>query len=63
MSMCDEYRTRAAEFQAIALRASEPMERRHLATMAERYLQLAEVERQIDCLCAFYQEARVKQAS
>jgi hypothetical protein len=63
MSMRDEYRTRAAEFQARALYASDETARHHLTTMADHYLQLAELERQIDCLRDFSQEARVKHAS
>jgi len=63
MSMSDEYRTRAAEFHARALCASDERARRHLNTMAERYLQLAEVERQIDYLRDYSQEVLVKQAS
>ena len=63
MSMRDEYRTRAAEFKARALRASDENARHHFITMADHYLQLAEVERQIDCLRDVSQEAQVKQAS
>jgi len=53
MSMRDEYRTRAAEFQARALCASDQMERQHFDTMAKEYLLLAELEAHIDCLREF----------
>jgi hypothetical protein len=48
MSMRDQYRTKAAEFQARALCASNQMTRHHFDTMAKDYLQLAELATQID---------------
>jgi|GEM_PF-2276285 hypothetical protein len=63
MSMRDEYRTRAAEFQARALCTSDETARHHFNTMADHYLQLAELERQIDCLRDVTQEAQFKHAS
>jgi hypothetical protein len=48
--MRDQYRTKAAEFQARAICASDQMTRHHFDTMAKDYLQLAELEAQIDCL-------------
>jgi gluconate kinase len=63
MSMRDEYRTRAAEFQARALYASDETARHHFKTMANHYLQLAEIERQLDCLRDVTQEAQFKHAS
>ena len=62
MSMRDEYRTRAAEFQARALHASDEMARHHFNTMADHYLQLAEIERQLDCLRDVTQEAQSERA-
>jgi hypothetical protein len=56
MSMRDEYRTRAAEFQARAVCASNEAARQHFDAMAEHYLQLAELEAQIDCLREFTKE-------
>jgi hypothetical protein len=50
MSMRDEYRTKAAEFQARALCESNQMTRYHFDTMAKDYLQLAELAAQIDSL-------------
>jgi hypothetical protein len=50
MSMRDEYRTKAAEFQARALCESNQMTRYHFDTMARDYLQLAELAAQIDSL-------------
>jgi hypothetical protein len=50
MSMRDQYRTKAAEFQARALRESNQMTRHHFDTMAKDYLQLAELATQIDSL-------------
>jgi hypothetical protein len=50
MSMRDQYRTKPAEFQARAICASDQMTRHHFDTMAKNYLQLAELEAQIDCL-------------
>ena len=50
MSMRDQYRTKAAEFQARALCASDQMARHHFDTMAKNYLQLAELEAHIGCL-------------
>jgi len=46
--MRDQYRTKAAEFQAWALCESNQMTRRHFDTMAKDYLQLAELATQID---------------
>jgi hypothetical protein len=63
MSMRDEYRTRAAEFQARALYASDETARYHFNTMADHYLQLAEIERQLDCLRDVTQETQFKHAS
>jgi hypothetical protein len=50
MSMRDQYRTKAAEFQARALCESNQMTRRHFDTMAKDFLQLAELATQIDSL-------------
>jgi hypothetical protein len=50
MSMRDQYRTKAAEFQARALCESNLMTRHHFGTMAKDYLQLAELAAQIDSL-------------
>jgi hypothetical protein len=50
MSMRDQYRTKAAEFQARALRESNQLTRHHFDTMAKDYLQLAELATQIDSL-------------
>jgi hypothetical protein len=50
MSMRDQYRTKAAEFQARALCESNQMTRYHFDTMAQDYLQLAELAAQIDSL-------------
>jgi hypothetical protein len=50
MSMRDQYRTKAAEFQARAICSSDQMARHHFDTMAKDYLQLAELEAQIDGL-------------
>jgi hypothetical protein len=60
MSMRDEHRTRAAQFQARALSTSDETARHHFKTMADHYLQLAELERQIDCLrcCVGYVSKR-----
>jgi len=63
MSMRDEYRTRAAQFQARALCMSDENARHHFNAMADRYLQLAELERQIDCLRDATQKAQFKHAS
>jgi len=56
MSMRDQYRTKAAEFQARATCACNQTERHHFESMAEHYLQLAQLEAQIDCLREFIQE-------
>jgi hypothetical protein len=50
MSMRDQYRTKAAEFQARALCASNQMTRHHFDTMAKDYSQLADLAAQIDSL-------------
>jgi len=50
MSMTDQYRTKAAEFQVRALCESNLMTRHHFDTMAKHYLQLAELTAQIDSL-------------
>jgi hypothetical protein len=50
MSMTDQYRTKAAEFQARAVCESNQMTRTHFDTMAKEYLQLAELAAQIDSL-------------
>ena len=63
MSMRDEYRMRAAHFQATALYTSDETARHHFDAMADRYLQLAELERQIDGLCDVTQKAQFKRAS
>jgi hypothetical protein len=63
MSMRDEYRTKAAEFQARALSMSDENARHHFNSMADRYLQLAEIERQLDCLRDVTQKAQFKHAS
>jgi hypothetical protein len=52
MSMRDEYRTKAAEFQARALCESNEMTRLHFDNLAKDYLQLAELAAQIDNLRA-----------
>jgi hypothetical protein len=51
--MRDEYRTKAAVFQARALCASDQTARQHFDTMAKEYLLLAELEAHIDCLREF----------
>lgn len=56
MSMRDQYRTKAAEFQARALCATDPTARLHFDTVADHYLQLAALEAQIDSLREFSQE-------
>src|SRR5215831_4523293 len=48
----DEYRTKAAEFQARALCESNEMTRLHFDNLAKDYLQLAELAAQIDNLRA-----------
>ena len=63
MSMREEYRMRAAHFQARALYTSDETARHHFKTMADHYLQLAEIERQLDCLRDVTQEAQFKHAS
>jgi hypothetical protein len=50
MSMRDQYRTKAAEFQARALCEANQMTQHHFDTMAKDYMQLAELEAQIVCL-------------
>jgi hypothetical protein len=50
MSMRDQYRTKAAEFQARALCEANQMTRHHFDTMAKDYMQLAELTAQIDSL-------------
>ncbi|HET8966689.1 MAG TPA: hypothetical protein VFN20_10770 [Candidatus Acidoferrum sp.] len=50
MSMRDQYRTKAAEFQARALCEANQMTRHHFDTMARDYMKLAELEAQIACL-------------
>jgi len=63
MSMREEYRMRAAHFQARALYTSDETARHHFNAMADHYLQLAEIERQLDCLRDLAQEAQLKHAS
>jgi hypothetical protein len=48
--MRDQYRTKAAEFQARALCEANQMTRHHFDTMARDYMKLAELEAQIACL-------------
>ena len=50
MSMRDQYRTKAAEFEARALCESNQMARYHFETMAQDYVQLADLAAQIDSL-------------
>jgi len=50
MSMRDQYRTKAAEFQARALFEANQLARHHFDTMAKDYLQLADLAAQIDSL-------------
>ena len=50
MSVSDQYRTKAAEFQARAFCESNQIARYHFDTMAQNYLQLADLAAQIDSL-------------
>jgi hypothetical protein len=50
MSMRDEYRTKAAEFQARARCESDGMTRLHFESLAKDYLQLAELAAQLDVI-------------
>ena len=50
MSMRDEYRTKAAEFQARARGASDGMTRLHFESLAKGYLRLAELAAQVDLI-------------
>jgi hypothetical protein len=48
--MRDEYRTKAAEFQARALSESDRMTRLHFESLARDYEQLAELAEQVDVI-------------
>jgi len=48
--MRDEYRTKAAEFQARALCESDQMTRLHLESLAKDYSHLAELAAQLDVI-------------
>ena len=50
MSMRDEYRTKAAEFQARARGESDGMTRLHFESLARDYEQLAELAEQVDTI-------------
>jgi hypothetical protein len=50
MSMRDEYRTKAAEFQARARGASDGMTRLHFESLAKDYVRLAELAAQVDLI-------------
>jgi len=50
MSMRDEYRTKAAEFQARASGESDRMTRLHFESLARDYEQLAELAEQVDTI-------------
>ena len=50
MSMRDEYRTKAAEFQARARCESDGMTRLHFESLATDYTRLAELAAQVDVI-------------
>ena len=50
MDMRDEYRTKAAEFQARALCESDRMTRLHFESLAKDYARLAELAAQVDMI-------------
>jgi hypothetical protein len=50
MSMRDEYRTKAAEFQARARCESDGMTRLHFESLAKDYVRLAELAAQVDLI-------------
>ena len=50
MSMRDEYRTKAAEFQARALSESDRMTALHFESLAKDYARLAEMAAQVDLI-------------
>jgi hypothetical protein len=50
MSVRDEYRTKAAEFQARALSESDRMTALHFESLAKDYARLAEMAAQVDLI-------------
>jgi len=48
MSMRDEYRTKAAEYQSRALDESDPRARLHFESLAKDYEKLVELATQVD---------------
>jgi hypothetical protein len=58
--MRDEYRTKAAEFQARARCESDGMTRLHFQSLARDYEQLAELGAQVDVI---YKRPKVRKAA